>query len=434
MNLPPQKICRLICQLHALLGSPNKHEAASALDKLHKLMSKHGLSWNDLPAILATDQSGPAAAPPPVTGAPQVNVLDLVLRLLELYVTLNEEQRMAVALWTLHCHVFGRFTFTPRLALLSPVRGCGKTTLLVLLEQLTANPYSSDNVSAAAIYHTLAYREHTLLLDEGDNLGLFNNSVLRSVFNGGHRRGRSISRVIGGRPCKFSLFAPLAVAAIGELPLPLMQRAISINMHRHAKTDTPLQELNEDDPTFSASRDEIRKWAATCSLTYTPDMPPELRINRGADNWRVLVAIADDLGHGKAARAAAVTLHANRPDEDLGVVLLTDIRTVFDACPVDRISSAGLIECLVEVEDGIWYDYRGPNDDRPSRKLNQSELARLLRRFQIRPRTIWPANRQPGDRSSRGYMRSQFEQVWSAYCSEADTPTHTMKIKKLARS
>jgi hypothetical protein len=28
-------------------------------------------------------------------------------------------------------------------------------------------------------------------------------------------------------------------------------------------------------------------------------MPPMLR-NRAADNWRVLLAIADDLGHGEA--------------------------------------------------------------------------------------------------------------------------------------
>jgi hypothetical protein len=79
---------------------------------------------------------------------------------------------MAIALWVLHTHVFGRFKITPRLALLSPVRGCGKTTVLILLEALTANPDRSGNISAAAIYHTLASREHTMLIDEGDNLGL----------------------------------------------------------------------------------------------------------------------------------------------------------------------------------------------------------------------------------------------------------------------
>ena len=56
-------------------------------------------------------------------------------------------------------------------------------------------------------------------------------------------------------------------------------------------------------------------------------MPPALR-NRAADNWRILISIADSLGYGEDARAAAVALSADRPDEDAGVVLLTDIRTI----------------------------------------------------------------------------------------------------------
>ena len=126
------------------------------------------------------------------------------------------------------------------------------------------------------------------------------------------------------------MFAPLAVAAIGMLPLPLMHRAVIINMQRHAKDDTPLEQLDEHDPRFAAARAEIQKWAATCTLAREPEMPPELH-NRAADNWRVLLAIADDLGHGEAARAAAVALSVNRLDEDPGVILLTDIRTVFDS-------------------------------------------------------------------------------------------------------
>jgi hypothetical protein len=48
--------------------------------------------------------------------------------------------------------------------------------------------------------------------------------------------------------------------------------------------------------------------------------------------------------------------------------------------------------------------------------------------FEIRPKTIWPAQRQLGDRSSRGYRRSQFEAAWRAYCPAGDTPTQTNKI------
>jgi hypothetical protein len=307
MNLPPPKVCRRIRQLHAMVGSPNPSEAANARDKLIKLLTKHALTWNDLPVIIAATEADSTAQTksqpqPTPTGAPQVNVLDFVLHLIERHLALTLEQRMALALWTLHTHVFGRYLVSPRLALLSPVRGCGKTTALILLEALTADPDRSDNTTAAAIFHALAHREHTLLLDEGDNLGLFTNPVLRTVFNSGHRRGGAIRRFIGGRSRKFPTYAPLATASIGMLPLPLMHRCIILNMRRRAPNDASLQKLDEYDPVFPAARAEIQKWAATCKLARNPEMPPALD-NRLGDNWRVLLAIADNLGHGEAARA-----------------------------------------------------------------------------------------------------------------------------------
>jgi Protein of unknown function (DUF3631) len=61
----------------------------------------------------------------------------------------------------------------------------------------------------------------------------------------------------------------------------------------------PLEQLDEHDPRLAASRVEIQKWAATCTLAREPEMPPGLH-NRAADNWRVLLAIADDLGHSRS--------------------------------------------------------------------------------------------------------------------------------------
>jgi hypothetical protein len=431
MTLPPPKVSRRICQLFAMLGSLNAGEAESARDKLTKLLARHNLSWNDLPTILAASNNythDPDPTPPSRTDPPSVNALDLVLRLIEMHLVVSAEERMAIALWVLHTYVYDRYTITPRLALLSPVRGCGKTTALVLIDHLIQDPYRTDNTTPAAIYYQLDHHHHTaFLIDEGDNLDLLGNCVLRSVFNSGHRRGGNISRFVSGRPKKFVVFAPLAVAAIGTLPLPLMHRSITISMRRQAGEN--VQRLNEDDGAFPASRGVIQQWAATCALSRDPEMPQELT-NRAADNWRVLLAIADSLGHGEDARAAAIALSKNHLDEDPGIVLLRDIQTVFLSRGVDRIASAALALALCEIEDGLWHDWRGPRDDRPPRKLTQGELSRLLRPFGIRPRTVWPAQRRPGDESSRGYYRSQFEMSWRAYCSP-DTPTHARKIREL---
>jgi len=444
MSLPSPKICRTIRAMFAALADPNENRRERAREALLRLLAKHGLNWSEIPdAIKAADEddrvragkasqqsSRPHATPSSTTG-PQFNVLDLILDIIEMHIAITPEERMAVALWILHTYVFDRFDVTPRLALLSPVRGCGKTTLQALLGSLAADPYRTDNITAAAIYYLLDRQPHTLIIDEGDNLGLLHNPVLRAVFNSGHRRGGGVSRFIAGRARKFPTFTPLAVAAIGLMPLPLLHRAIVINMQRSG--DATLTRLDERNPLFPAVRAEIRKWAEACTLNPEPDMPPSLR-NRAADNWRVLLAIADSLGHGEAARVAAIALSANRPDEDAGVVLLTDIRSIFERLQTERVPSATLIEALLTLDDGMWADWRGPNDDRPARKLNQPELARLLRPFSIRPKTIWPAQRKPDSRSSRGYLREQFEAAWAAYCPPADTPTQSSKIIHLPRA
>jgi len=434
MTLPPPKICRRIRKLHAmLLGSPHEGERNSAREKLQQVLVEYGLTWNDMPGLLAADiPEAPRAAPPrpAPSDKPEVNVLDLVDRLIELHIALTSEQRLAVSLWLLHTYVFGRFRHTPRLALLSPVRGCGKTTLLVLLELLACDPYRSENATAAAIYHAIATREHTMLLDEGDNLGLEFNKTLRSILNA-NRRGDALSRFVSGRSQKFPLFIPFAIAAIGVLPLPLMQRAIIIQMQR-VPGEVRLQQLDDQDPTtlaqFTAARSEIEKWVATCALSNHPEMPKGLH-GRAADNWRPVLAIADDLGHGDQARAAALAL-TRHLEEDVAVILLTDIHAIFNTLGVDRITSAALVDALIELDDGLWHDWRGPKDDRPPHKLSQAELALLLRPFAIRPRTVWPVARQPESRSRRGYLRSQFEVAWRSYCPP-DTPTQSNKIHYL---
>ena len=229
-------------------------------------------------------------------------------------------------------------------------------------------------------------------------------------------------------------FAPLAVAAIGTLPLPLLHRAAGvINMQRRP-ANVQIERLDEANPphAFAVTRDLVRKWAATCSLNRDPEMPPQLR-DRSADNWRPLFSIADALGHGEDARAAAIALCAKRPDEDAGVLLLTDIRTVFDTVRVNRITRDELIENLVALEDGFWTEWRGKNDGGPPHRLTGPELVELLGPFHIRSRTIWPPQRRPGDKSARGYLRTQFEAAWASYYQRADTATQPSKVIHLSR-
>jgi Protein of unknown function (DUF3631) len=446
MTMPPPEICDRIRKLFGMLGAtPNEAENARA--KLLALLAEHGLTWNDLGDVLAASVGTSGASAPKGSApdgasysrsqtpnaAPQVNALDLVLRLIELHVVIGDAERMAAALWILHTYIYDSFRHTPRLALLSPVNGCGKTTLLSLLALLVRYPSITANTTPAVIYYDLARSPYTTwLIDEADNLDLLGhgNGVLRSVLNMGHTRGATVCRMVRGEPHKIQVFAPVAIAAIGALPFPLLRRSIEINMQR-LPPGCSIDLLDDTSPQWAASRDQIQLWAKQFRLVLNPEMPPQLH-NRAADNWRVLLAIADDLGHGDEARSAAIKLSSNRVYTEPGIALLADILTVFEQANVDRFASKGLVAALLDLNDGDWNEWRGPKEDRPPHKLSQSELAATLRPFHIRPRTIWPAKRQPGTRSSRGYLRSQFERAWDSYCRQADKATQRNKINTIA--
>jgi hypothetical protein len=140
---------------------------------------------------------------------PDIGVFDLLYFTLKKYLYLRSPHELvAISLWALHTFVFDRFMITPRLALLSPVRGCGKTTVLGLLSRLTYRAERSDHATPAALYRTIEEFHPTMLIDEADNMELSVPGPLRAVFNSGHSQDGSIIRM--GR--RFSTFAPMAIA------------------------------------------------------------------------------------------------------------------------------------------------------------------------------------------------------------------------------
>jgi Protein of unknown function (DUF3631) len=425
--------------LFAMLGSPNSGEQATARRKLEALLKRLGKTWNDLPELLhdsAAQASAPHSDPRDAGPVPDMpgNVFppDLVRHVVEQYVALaSPHDYVAVALWIIHTHVHDQAMVTPRLILTSPVRGCGKTTLLDICSLLVATPEKSDSITAALIYHLLDRTRCTLLIDEADNLELSAKGVLRAVLNSGHRKGGFRRHLVAGRPCKFSTFAPIALASIGNLTLPLMSRSVVIHMTRHDGTASLRRFDRNDTRDLDIIYSRLKTWARSATINPDPAMPDELH-GRVADNWRVLIAIADAFSPawGALAREAAIHFARRHCEEDVAVTLLRDIRTVFDACGLDRLASKALVDALNAIDDGAWSEWRGIHDDQRPHCLSQGELARLLHPFDIRSRSIWPRPRT--GRGAKGYYRHQFEVAWRAYCRDADgTPAQSRKIKAL---
>jgi hypothetical protein len=122
------------------LGSSDPEQRARARANIDDLLARHRKSWNDLADVLSASSREAWACNPPADDPPRdPDLIGLIVFLLQEYVQLKEHEYIAVALWILHTHVYDRFTVTPRLALRSPVPGCGKTTLLDVIARLVGS-------------------------------------------------------------------------------------------------------------------------------------------------------------------------------------------------------------------------------------------------------------------------------------------------------
>jgi hypothetical protein len=238
-----------------------------------------------------------------------------------------------------------------------------------------------------------------------------------------------------GEDRDYSTFAPLALAlpiAFGGLPPELNSRSITVAMERHAgQRKLKRFDSNHPDPALDSAYEQILLWRRDVELDPDPEMPAGLGMNRIADNWRVLLSIADALGWGERARAAMAIFAREQWDADLRAALLGDIRKVFSTRAADWLSTKALLDALHDLDGSGWSHFCGVDHNKQPHALTDSDLALMLRPFRIRPRSLWPKNRTSESRSNKGYRRVDFESVWRRYCAEDGTPAQVSNIKAL---
>jgi hypothetical protein len=239
-------------------------------------------------------------------------LLDEIVSIYQRFVILPDHAAEALALWAIHSYVFEHGEISPILALISPEKRCGKSTTLHLADNLTRRALVTSNVTAAALFRVIEDFKPTLLIDEFDSISNPERKEdLRNILNAGHnRKGRAI-RCDGedNKPKAFCVFSPKMVAAIGDLPETLMDRAIKIQMRRKLPNET-VERLRRFDA--METRRRCVRWArdnAASIATAKPILPPELN-DRAADNWEPLLAIAELAGEDwrNRARDAALAL------------------------------------------------------------------------------------------------------------------------------
>lgn len=330
----------------------------------------------------------------------------------------------AVTLWAAHTHLLDVFDSTPRLAVLSPEPGSGKTRVLEVLELLVPRPILSMNATPAYLFRKVAdpAGPPTILFDEVDTVfgpRAKDNEDLRGLLNAGHRRGATAGRcVVKGKVIEteeLPAYAAVAMAGLGDLPDTLMSRSVVIRMRRRAPGETvePFRRRVHE-PAGVALHDRLGAWAALYGPGMVDAWPvmPDGIVDRNADVWEPLLMVADAVGCDwpERARCDAVTLvTATRGDQDssLGVRLLADVRTAFAKAGTPAVFTTTLLDLLHEMDEAPWGDLRG-------KPLDSRGLARRLGQYEVKPGTV-----RIGDITAKGYSRVDLLDAWSRYLSQS---------------
>ncbi len=321
----------------------------------------------------------------------------------------------AVTLWAVHTHMAGSFYTSPRLALLSPEPGSGKTRVLEVLALLVLRAMLSFSASPAAIFRTLAVESRTLLFDEIDAVFTKRgkddgNEDLRALLNVGYRRGATIPRCVGPRHevQMFDVFSPAVMAGLGDLPDTLMSRAVIIRMRRRSPGERVEQfRMRIHEPEGVKLRDAVAAWAEAHGDSIGDAWPtlPHGVEDRNAEVWEPLLAVADAAGGHwpESARAACLELLKVAADREvsLGIRLLEDLRTVFGHR--DAMTTADLLERLNDLDEAPWGDLYG-------KPLQPRTLARMLKRYDVTSTKV-----KVDGRSLQGYRREDMWDAWTRY-------------------
>ena len=341
-----------------------------------------------------------------------VLLLEKIVSEIGRFVALPEGADVALALWAIHTFAFDYGECSPILALISPTPRCGKTTTLNLLARLVNRPLPAANISMASLFRTVEVCRPTLLIDEADTF-MRDNLELRGVINSGHTRDSAyVIRTVGDdhEPRQFSTWAPKAIASISKLPATITDRSIVVSLRRKLPSDRVTRMTRQHQ--FHDLRAQIARWIldrADEIGAANPDIPQELN-DRAADSWRPLLALADLAGGPwpELARRAARKLSGERCEEALGVLLLSDIRAIFDDQKIDRIPSKTLTEALAAIEGRPWAEYRN------GKPITANQLARILGEFGISP-----GSTRSGDEVFRGYVLDKCSEVFERYLPNA---------------
>lgn len=385
-------------------------------------------------------------------------LLDEIEAVIKKHVVLSEDAAAALAVWVLHTYTFELRDAVAYVAIESPEKRCGKTTLISVLAAMAHKPLIASNITVGALFRAIDACRPTLFIDEADTF-LAGNGAMRGILNSGntwrtayvlrlarakstnsqnieHRtlntehRSAELGNGEGGNIeheprhpmsgrvgagtapernetglTKYSCWCPKVIALIGEVPDTIADRSIVVKMARKLTSETcaPLTELDTAEIRSKCARFALdaREALARCDAIRGEGLN-----DRAADTFDPLYAIARLAGNDweRKLHGAALSLTSAARTENTGVELLLDIASIFMQCGREKVFSWELVATLREGRSGM--KSLALRDS----AIEEHGIAKILRSYGIRPKTF-----RIGKVVNRGYEAGSLREALTRY-------------------
>ena len=399
------------------------------------------------------------AAPPYPAGVKVAELLAEIEAVIKKHVVLNDEAAAALAVWVLHTYTFELRDAVAYVAIESPEKRCGKTTLISVLAAMAHKPLIASNITVGALFRAIDVCRPTLFIDEADTF-LSGNGAMRGIINSGNTwrtayvlrlaRSRRSSAELGkgeggniehptsnteheprhpmsGRVgesaetglTKYSCWCPKVIALIGEVPDTIADRSIVVKMSRKLTSEicAPLTELDTSEIRSKCARFALD---ARESLARCDAIRGEGLNDRAADTFDPLYAIARLAGKDWETRLHAAALHltSTARTENTGVELLLDILSIFIQSGREKVFSWELAATLREGRGGMRS--LALRDS----VIEERGIARILRSYGIRPKTF-----RIGKEVNRGYDVDSLREALRRYVPSNEVDERFKELK-----
>lgn len=346
-----------------------------------------------------------------------------IAKFLSDYIHLPDSSTLVIASWVQAAWLIDVWDRFPHLAITSPEKRCGKTTLLETLSTVVPKPRSSPNISPSVMYRVIQQERPTLLMDEAQSVvrqGSEASTVMREILNAGISKNGEILRC-GGKNWEeirsYAIYSPKVFAMIGPLDGVLADRCFPILMRRKTK-DVVKERYRERVVSARGAKikEKMEKWA-TANLekvqeTYDSLSPFDIENDRMAELLLPLQSVLEfsackeeDLCTIYRYAVSLDDMGKEQESQSNGVRMLKACKDLFK--DEEFIFTHTLLSALLLRGEEPWYRL-----GRGEKPLGSEALANLLRPYGI------ASEKEPGNSGRKGYYSSSFKDAWSRYLAE----------------